>query len=1638
MSETASIATHAGPAATSLIVTMTSDWTSRDVRRRVRLTEWVNAQLSLNIDPDKLIGELQNGVVLYQLVRAVDPNADVVDISYSAPPGSIRARENVDALLEYLRREMETVRTFEADDLLNGRAPAAVLDCLEDLIVIGHQERGLLAYQPVDDAAAARYTPKELALARASISQARGPSVSHSALVGVSGTPVEPVPVLGRLFPIMDDSGDDDDAGSSRLDESVTSSASMTSAAPPRQSLARKTILNLQATASRLVRSSIVSLPRSSDYNAKRPERGLLHVLRQLHHMLLTLDAGGKLLEATEMVMQNNGRFRDQIEGLDRGDRLPITRIDIVIHFKGEVPHEDSELVYHEGAPADLNATCPDRQLYLAVSRQPDEAPITDVALQVADLDTPPPPGFQKIIRSVSGLPASLNFGSGGKPVYLCYRQGGSAPITSITLAPDCPAGYRPVKRTTTGSWANLSSNFDDDGSDDRIPVGRRFLHYESRPRDVLARFTQADQEPGDLGELSPDDVQDLYFRQAAALLSACVMTPNSVLTHASLQSMLRIGCSTSVPLTPLTMTGPSINIMLQTLLDLCPSLLSGHGEGRQLHRLALKTARQLYQENVRSIDARTAIHFLQTTMTYSTDDVELGLCDSVIDRLVESSPVRNACTCSPVADTGRCKQRCRRCQSTAGLGRNVRRWIRESVLADIVETVVMVKEAENDVVTLHEFDAVDERCRDHICAMLSRLRAFPRNEEAQLLAITIAICKQVSEPPASYTSEDCSRPEDGRLLDHLLRILDKADVFLRASPHCIFLLRRVLVPNLIECCITGFYRRGEFQRVLKCFIHMYKHYARELNVELGAWIDSVLLELLDHRSCSSLQRTDILEAFEIVLNSAPQLMDLYANYDAAGDQVFIYERFISILAKLAAPSQGTLAPDAGLLQQAALDMMVRLLETQSRWLASKSLVDDQSQPSRMRPNPPASVSPSASPPLSPSSPTKSSADTPKSLKALHDSVSMKRDLSPRKSIRKTTLTIPSPSESRRRSSWRERVEKGNADVGAAYKKALTIASTKSLKDAVRFLVLSENARRQQGKRPGKGIHWRPIAVFLYKSSSLSQADVGLLLSSDGDEVFERDDMRDLRRAYMDMLDFTSRSFTASLRTFLSDSGFWIPDDVAARDRLIEAFAEAFCRDNRGAFGTVQSAILFANKAIELSQNTHDRCEALPDRAAWIAARISDGVPESQAADLFDQIASEPLNVRADRLSARKFEASQVANALLMHSETAVHNALAAYFRRRFTQSDTPSIMLAMFKATWVQFLGCFAAHVEANIRNKSSQSFSVATGLMHGVILSTLLSLPEETQSFLSILARVSYIYTTKDSADKQKLVLLSGDYMSQEWVVKHAASCKTSVKAACEQLVDVIQTIKANMTQSSMMEALNQVQLTLSAPIALHQSGRQLVMTGEFLRLCQGGRAALLHRVHLFNDVILYGSIEKSSTIIKKPRVIHLILCRAEPVEVTSGMLSRLRSSNASALQLALQITNVKKTLILFCKSEQERSRWAKTITELAPVAVHKHTARQEAVKAKTGRTHSSALPDTCALCLKYFNVFNRKHVCVMCDQAVDSACQSRRVVLPKLNKDGKLIEMSSVKVCDACYTAGRKVSISQCDPTEESQDD
>ena len=155
-------------------------------------------------------------------------------------------------------------------------------------------------------------------------------------------------------------------------------------------------------------------------------------------------------------------------------------------------------------------------------------------------------------------------------------------------------------------------------------------------------------------------------------------------------------------------------------------------------------------------------------------------------------------------------------------------------------------------------------------------------------------------------------------------------------------------------------------------FILLYKSFAKELKVELGAWLTLVLLECLDSPNCSAQQKIDIVEALELIFNSAQKLVTLFYNYDNDSGHLKTYERLISILASIGSASNNvggtgsvnltktiTNAPttsgstagrgnsrklkdeaDAKALQRMSLDLLVRILEMLSRWLVGKRRLD--------------------------------------------------------------------------------------------------------------------------------------------------------------------------------------------------------------------------------------------------------------------------------------------------------------------------------------------------------------------------------------------------------------------------------------------------------------------------------------------------------------------------------------------------------------------------------------------------------------------------------------------------------------------------------------------------------------------------
>jgi len=83
------------------------------------------------------------------------------------------------------------------------------------------------------------------------------------------------------------------------------------------------------------------------------------------------------------------------------------------------------------------------------------------------------------------------------------------------------------------------------------------------------------------------------------------------------------------------------------------------------------------------------------------------------------------------------------------------------------------------------------------------------------------------------------------------------------------------------------------------------------------------------------------------------------------------------------------------------------------------------------------------------------------------------------------------------------------------------------------------------------------IAAFLRQTPDLDKTVIG-------DYLGERDEpMLTVMHAYVDALDFTSQALDEAIRKFLE--GFRLPGESQKIDRLMEKFAERYCKQNPGA-----------------------------------------------------------------------------------------------------------------------------------------------------------------------------------------------------------------------------------------------------------------------------------------------------------------------------------------------------------------------------------------------------------------------------------------------------------------------------------------
>lgn len=90
-----------------------------------------------------------------------------------------------------------------------------------------------------------------------------------------------------------------------------------------------------------------------------------------------------------------------------------------------------------------------------------------------------------------------------------------------------------------------------------------------------------------------------------------------------------------------------------------------------------------------------------------------------------------------------------------------------------------------------------------------------------------------------------------------------------------------------------------------------------------------------------------------------------------------------------------------------------------------------------------------------------------------------------------------------------------------------------------------------------------------------------------GDYLGEREELSlKVMHAYVDSFDFQGMEFDEAIRAFLQ--GFRLPGEAQKIDRIMEKFAERYCKCNPKAFRSADTAYVLAYSVILLNTDAHN------------------------------------------------------------------------------------------------------------------------------------------------------------------------------------------------------------------------------------------------------------------------------------------------------------------------------------------------------------------------------------------------------------------------------------------------------------------
>ncbi|XP_019460867.1 PREDICTED: brefeldin A-inhibited guanine nucleotide-exchange protein 1-like [Lupinus angustifolius] len=595
--------------------------------------------------------------------------------------------------------------------------------------------------------------------------------------------------------------------------------------------------------------------------------------------------------------------------------------------------------------------------------------------------------------------------------------------------------------------------------------------------------------------------------------------------------------------------------------------------------------------------------------------------------------------------------------------------------------------------------------------------------------------------------------------LELLKVVMDNAGSLWRLNERFLNAIKQYLCLSLLKNSALS--AMTIFQLQCSIFMNLLSKFRSALKKEIGMFFPMLILRVLENvLQPSFLQKMTVLSLLDKVSQDPHIIIDIFVNYDCDVDASNIFERIVNGLLKTAlGPPTGSTtnlsqAQDITFRHE-SVKCLVSIIKSMGTWMDQQIRIGDLY--------------------LAKSSESSSPAENHLTLNGEEGNTSDYELHTDQNSEFSDAATL----EQRR--AYKIELQKG-----------ISLFNRKPSK-GIEFLI----SNNKIGSSPEE------VALFLKNTARLDEIKIG-------DYLGEREEFSlKVMHAYVDSFNFKGIDFGEAIRFFLR--GFRLPGEAQKIDRIMEKFAERYCKCNPSSFSSADTAYVLAYSVIMLNTDAHNNMvKDKMTKGDFIRNNrgIDDGkdLPEEYLGALYDQIVKNEIKMNADSSAPQSKQANSF-NRLLgldgilnlvnwkQNEEKAVgaNGLLIRDIQEQFKSNSGKSesayhvvtdvaILRFMVEACWGPMLAAFSVTLDqSDDRLATSQCLQ---GFRHAVHVTAVMAMQTQRDAFVTSVAKFTYLHCAADMKQKNvdavkaiiSIAIEDGDYLHEAW--EHILTCLSRIE--------------------------------------------------------------------------------------------------------------------------------------------------------------------------------------------------------------------------------------------------------------------